>query len=153
VGLKRTLDDVRKISMVFYKKWNNGVCALVSSTVADDMDKHARIYNRLGEMYKGRDLSSILNPGLRHLGSPVFTFVSCERFKKSPWFTGDEEFLDKLLGFLREEGHSIRNSSIFVPFSNGFDSENMVEMLQDVTTSDQFTATFGISIDALKAKM
>jgi len=145
--------------LTFYSNCNNGVRALVSSAVADDMEKQAAIRNRIIEIWRKRDVFKPLDIGLMHLGTPTFTFSSKMLNRNSPWLTGDNDLYVALVAELENQGYQVvQTSSIFVPFSNGTETgssgfDAMAEELRYVTTSDQFTATFGISIDALKAKM
>jgi hypothetical protein len=87
----------------FFYSYNNGVTAIASEEVIADMEKEQAVRSVLTDenhSVKGRDYRKPLREGLAHLGKPVFTFVRPERFKDSPWFTGDSDLLESVLAFL-----------------------------------------------------
>lgn len=146
--------------MIFYTCYNNGVRALVSEGVLADINKAwaiQQVLNDADHKVQGRDYSTPLSEGLCHIGTPTFTFVYTDRFVKSPWFTGDNEFLDALCKQIVEDGGRIESSSFHVPFSNGCEigvhgDRAMASELAYVTTEQQFFETFGVTRDLIRTK-
>ena len=146
----------------FFWNYNNGVTALVSEDTLADFEKQNAIYTRLNDddhRVKGRDdYSKPLSEGLRHLGTPTFTFVRSERFEKSPWFTGDSNLYEALMEHITESEGLLGQGWFHVPFSNGMEigchgDRAMASELSYVTTDQQFRDAFGISRTELLAKI
>lgn len=89
----------------FYAWANNGVIAVVSEAVFQEMEHRHRIKQEARE--QGRE---IYLPPPR----PVFTF-SRPYSPLSEWLTGTLDDMEVLL-----EGHEVIRESFYVPFSNGY---------------------------------
>ncbi len=147
----------------FYYDYNNGVTAVVSEDVLGDIKKLVEIRRHFAERERekpfGDDcfLSNSADQGIAALGKPVFTFTRQERFRESPWFTGDTELMNALAEHLKERGDVFQRGSFYVPFSNGCECglhgpDSMKHELAYVTTEKQFEDTFGVSIGYLVTK-
>lgn len=145
----------------FFICYNNGVTALVSEEVKNDLHKQYVIWQNFAEREKDEEYTkrwraATASEATRHLKTPIFTFVQDERFKKSPWFTGNDELLEMLCLHIKECGWEIEEGSFFVPFSNGCEiglhgKDSMKSELAQVTTEQQFRETFGLTTSALKS--
>ena len=135
----------------FYICYNNGVNAVVSGDILEDIQKKRAVASVL----RATDDDVDFTPHIPEF--PIFTFANEERVSRSPWFTGIfETDLKPLLGHIANNGGRIYGDSSFhVPFSNGCEvsshgREAQLEELRYVTTSAQFEETFGISLHELR---
>jgi hypothetical protein len=144
--------------MKFFYCQDNGVVALTSVDTLNDMAKYIAIIENIKDVQLKND-SKALYDSLAHLNQGViFTFSrDRERFKKSPWFTGDIDLFASIRRHFRNSEHTFEERSFFVPFSNGcelgFHGESaMATEFRFVTTEQQFREAFGISRSELLAK-
>lgn len=90
----------------FYMWSNNGVVAVVSEAVFQEMECRRRI---VGEARaEGQELYL---PPVR----PIFTFSDTRNPGLEKWLTGSLEDMHELL-----RGHEVVRESFYVPFSNGY---------------------------------
>ena len=146
----------------YFSCYNNGVTALVSEEVYNNLKKQASIQRLFTEREKDVTFNEQWRTetsyqGLRHLLVPIFTFTRVERFGESPWFTGDINFLNELHKHIEENGGVVESSGFFVPFSNGCEvgihgKDAMKNELAYVTTEQQFREAFGISVSEIEER-
>lgn len=138
----------------FHNYYNNGVEAVVSGGIYQNMRKKRAITLALENMGKGNGDQGDMLPHIPE--TPVFTFASKDRVDKSPWFTGTTSSDScRLLNYITRNGGWFSNASFYVPFSNGAEigfhgPEAQREELRYVTTDVQFEETFGISLQELR---
>lgn len=137
----------------FFTCQNNGVEALISEAIADNRSKAFDIARVLSEHeFEKRPL---IESALAHLPrGPIFTFVSLERFGRSPWFTGTHRDLKELCAYIEEEGGKVTQGSFCVPFSNGAETglhgaSAQLSELAYVTGADEFESIFGIGLNEI----
>ena len=137
---------------VFLFCGNNGVTAIASERVVDDLERlngHGGIIHSLDTFCNSAEARQALNRVFSHIGKPIFAFVSPERFTHQPWFTGSTLIWEALADYIEFEGGIIKGGGFYVPFSNGNEMgmhglEAMENELRFVTTSQHFRETFGI---------
>ena len=146
----------------FHNFYNNGVEAIVTHEVWENMRKKRAVMLMLENMSKRNGDQEDMLPHIPD--TPVFTFASKERVDKSPWFTGtmsntssfpENRDLTRLLNYITRNGGQFGSGSFHVPFSNGAEigfhgPDAQVDELRYVTTSQQFEETFGISMNELR---
>lgn len=138
---------------MFFLNSNTGVTAI---TPRDDSGEIAELTQRLCDYYGTLGLTE--EEYVNAVGSvlmtvfckPVFAFARKDRVESSPWFTGDEVFLEKLCEYIREEGGIIQDIEFYVPFAKGYElGIHGIKALQDeirwITTDAEFEEEFGIS--------
>ena len=141
---------------IFYTCSNNGVTAIIDSTTKNNFDREKEIRSDLEKKCSDwRDVSPAMCDGL-HLDfrTPIFTFAHHNRRKESRWITGRYELFDELTRYIKSEGGRIVVGSFHVPFSNNMETgamgrDLMTFELSHVTSEQQFSDVFGISIDKL----
>ena len=146
----------------YFSCFNNGVTAIVSEEVYNDIQRHNTIWQNFAERekeveYKDRYRSDLASEATFHLTTPTFTFTRVERFSESPWFTGDMYDLNEVIKFIEENGGVVEHSGFYVPFSNAAEiglhgKQAMRGDLVHVTNSQQFRETFGISLPEIKER-
>ena len=139
----------------FFANYNNGVTAIVSEEVYNDIHRQRMIRQQFvareeSVEYKDRWRADLASKATEHLTVPIFTFASDDRFEESPWFTGNRQVYKTLVEYIRKNGGVVEEGGFFVPFSNGCEigmhsKDAMKSELAYVTTSQQFRETFGIS--------
>lgn len=147
----------------FHNCYNNGVEAVVSHEIWENIEKRYAIVRALGLLEDVREKIVWKEDILPHLPEmPIFTFASTDRVTKSPWLTGTrssedrENDLHRLLNYITKNGGWFSNIPFYVPFSNGAEMglhgpKAQLSELRYVTTNSQFEETFGVSLDELRA--
>jgi hypothetical protein len=141
---------------VFHTGFNNGVSALAHEAVVANFRKQNAIMNALKNLQTKEDRELIYSALDGHLPAyPIFTFVRPERFKDSPWFTGDDKLFIALTEYLKNHGARVIHQGLFVPFSNGYEVgahgvDAQAGELCYVTSDEEFEKTFGVSIKELQ---
>lgn len=150
--------------MHFYTCSNNGVTAIISEGVYQDIQKHVEIYKffyttdeKPDVDHKDRWRAALSTEATQHLTTPIFTFVRNDRFRGAPWFTGDDTLFKVICEHIRDNGGTIEHRFFNVPFSNGAEvgmhgKEEIRYELAYVTTRRQFFETFGVELDDLIPK-
>ena len=144
----------------FFFCYNNGVTAIVDEATLASIHKRNAIWQLFEEREKKAKFKEywwaphVASEGTWHLSVPIFTFVRQERFKESPWFTGDTGLMDALIEHIKERGDVFQDAGFYVPFSNGCEigthgKESMRGELSNVTTEKQFEEIFGVRVSEL----
>src|SRR3989344_1924334 len=106
----------------FFTNYNNGVYAIIGEDALMDINRYYLISTALHRTMADDDRAGKALDGVMHLHGPIFSFVSSEERKsREPWFTGGHEEYRYLLSYIEREGGRVEESSVYIPFSNGYE--------------------------------
>ncbi len=133
--------------------YNNGVNAIREEIVTQDQKKISRIVEKISDHGVARAASRdrIVKElqGILGIVKPAtFTFCNNERFKSSPWFTGNQDDWEDLINLIQFRGGIVEDGGLYVPFSNGCElgihgDEAQLSELKYVSSRENFLKTFG----------